>query len=113
MSDLERFTPDEYDDLSLQMKMANTARFKALLDALEPHVDGSMPGGISPPHVAQYIKVAAELGKLWHAYDKPARKTESDAADLAAREVLVLEARQAAVLAELGKLREVATKRRG
>ena len=107
MTDLERFSPEEYDDLSLQMKMANTARFKALLDALEPYVDGSA-GAISPPHVVQYIKVAAELGKLWHAYDRPARKQESDVEELAARELLVLEARQAAVLAELGKLRQVA-----
>ena len=107
MSELERFSAEEYDELSLQMKMANTARFKALLDSLEPYVDGSM-GAVSPPHVTQYVKVAAELGKLWHAYDRPARGPEGVDE---AQEVLVLEARQAAVVAELAKLREVSQRR--
>ena len=110
MGDLEKFGSDEYDELALQMKMANTARFKALLDSLEPYVDGSM-GQVSPPHVNAYVKVAKELGSLWHAYDRPARKKDEEV-DLV-QEALVLEARQASVLAELAKLRAVDAKRRG
>src|SRR4029450_5065371 len=91
--------------LAHQMKLANTQRYKALLDGLEPYCDGSM-GPVSPAHVNSYLKVCRELGLLWHAYDKPVEKAKEGVDE----ELMVLEARQAAVLAEFEKLREVGMK---
>lgn len=103
MSDLVRMSPEDFDALGHQMRLANTQRIKAILDALEPYVDGSL-GPVSPAHVSVYLKSVAELGKLWGAYTKPAPAAPESGAD---EEQLVLSARQEAVLAELGKLREV------
>jgi hypothetical protein len=109
MTDMVRMSPDDFGMLSQQMKMANTQRLKAVLDSLEPYIDGSL-GAVSPPHVNAYIKVCRELGLMWEAYGPPRAAEEARGAD---EEQMVLEARQAAVMAELGKLREVAAKRPG
>ena len=110
MSDMVRMDPEDFAALSHQMKLANTARLKALLDQLEPYCDGSLGNnGVSPAHVAAYIKVVRELGLLWRAYDPPAVEQAKGVDE----EALVLQARQAAVLAELGKLRSVGMKGRG
>lgn len=103
MSDLVRMSPEDFEALGHQMRLANTQRLKAVLDALEPYVDGSL-GPVSPPHVSVYLKTVAELGKLWQAYARPAPPPPEVGPD---EELLVLSARQEAVLAELGKLREV------
>lgn len=108
MDDLVRMTPEDHAGLASQMKMANTVRIKALIDALEPYVDGSL-GAVSPPHVTAYLKAVRELGLLWHAYDKPAEKPEDvKGSD---EEPLVLESRRAAALSELTKLREIGRRR--
>lgn len=99
-------SPDDFDDLSQQMRLANTARLKSLLDSLEPYVDGSL-GAVSPPHVNSYIKVTSELGKLWGAYDRP-RPVEADKG--VDEEQLVLSARQEAVMGQLEQLRRVGMK---
>lgn len=104
-----RMSPEEHEALAAQMKLANTARFKAVLDSLEPYIDGSL-GAVSPPHVNSYIKVCRELGLLWGSYAPP-RPVEAVKGE--EEEQLVLQARQAAVLAELGKLREVGMRQRG
>lgn len=108
MTEMVRMTPDDFDALGQQMRMANTGRLKAVLDALEPYVDGSL-GPVSPAHVAVYLKTVDQLGKLWRAYDPPRAAVEdSKGAD---EEQLVLSARQAQVLQELEKLREVGMRR--
>jgi hypothetical protein len=99
-------SPEDHELLGQQMKMANTQRWKALLDSLEPYTDGSM-GPVSPAHVNAYLKVCRELGLLWSAYAPPAPPAPSAGVD---EEALVLSARQAAVLSELDKLHEVGTK---
>lgn len=110
MSDLVRMSPEDFEALSQQMKLANTQRFKALLDHLEPYVDGSL-GAVSPGHVSAYVKVAVELGKLWSAYDRP---RPAEVAEVGVdEELMVLAARQEAVLAELGKLRQVGMRQQG
>lgn len=104
-----RMTPEDHAGLAAQMRMANTVRIKALIDALEPYVDGSL-GAVSPPHVTAYLKAVRELGLLWHAYEKPEQKAEDvKGSD---EEPLVLEARRAQALGELTKLREIGAKRR-
>lgn len=103
MSDLVRMSPEDFDALGHQMRLANTQRIKAVLDALEPYVDGSL-GPVSPAHVSVYLKSVEHLGKLWGAYSRPAPVPVESGQD---EEQLVLSARQEAVLAELGKLREV------
>jgi hypothetical protein len=107
MTDLARMSPEEHEALKQQMRLANTARMKNLLDAMEPYVDGSL-GPVSAPHVSVYLKVCRELGLLWHAYDKPAAVEAEVSVD---EEVMVLQARQEAVLAELAKLHEVSARR--
>lgn len=103
MSDLVRMSPEDFEALGHQMRLANTARIRGVLDSLEPYVDGSL-GAISPPHVSVYLKAVKELGQLWGAYAKPApAPEESKGAD----EALVLSERQAQVLKELNKLREI------
>lgn len=109
MSDLVRMSPEDFDELGHQMRLANTQRLKAVLDSLEPYVDGSL-GPVSPAHVNAYLKTVRELGLLWKAYDPP-RPVEGPAGG--DEEAMVLSARQEAVLAELAKLREVGSSRRG
>lgn len=108
MSDMVRMDPEQFEALSAQMRMANTQRYKALLDSLEPYCDGSM-GPVSPAHVNSYLKVCRELGLLWAAYDRPVDRGPEGSDE----EALVLSARQEAVLAELDKLRSVGMKERG
>lgn len=108
MTDMVWMSPEEHEALAQQMKLANTARFKALLDGLEPYCDGSL-GAVSPAHVTSYIKVCRELGLLWGSYAPPRPVEAAKGVD---EEVMELEARQAAVLAELDKLREVGMRRR-
>lgn len=103
MTDMVRMGPEEEQALAQQMRMANTQRFKALLDALEPYVDGTL-GPVSPSHVNSYIKVCRELGLLWHSYDRAAPVEEVKGVE---EEVMVLSARQAAVLEEFRKLKAV------
>jgi hypothetical protein len=111
MDDLVRMSPEDFDGLSQQMRLANTARLKALLDQLEPYCDGSLgASGVSPAHVAAYIKVVRELGLLWRAYDRP---VEVEAVKGVDEEAMVLEARRAAVEADLGRLRQVGMKNSG
>lgn len=105
-----RMSPDDFRALSDQMRMANTARLKAVLDSLEPYIDGSL-GAVSPPHVNAYVKTCRELGLLWDSYAPP--KPVEEARGGEEEEEMVLSARQEAVLAELGKLREVAARRPG
>ena len=103
--------PEDDDALCHQIRMANTARLKALLDQLEPYCDGTLgPNGVSPPHVAAYIKVVRELGLLWRSYDRPAEVKAADGPD---EEAMVLEARRAAVEADLARLRQVGMKNSG
>lgn len=108
MSDMVRMNAEDFEGLAHQMRLANTQRYKALLDGLEPYCDGSM-GPVSPAHVNSYLKVCRELGLLWHAYDRPVERQEASADE----EVMVLAARREAVLVELGKLREVGAKNQG
>lgn len=99
-----RMDPEDFSALSHQMKLANTARLKGLLDSLEPYCDGSLgASGVSPAHVAAYIKVVRELGLLWRAYDPPAQVVQAGPDE----EQMVLSARQDMVLGELAKLRQV------
>lgn len=109
MTDMVRMTPDDFAALSQQMKMANTQRLKAVLDSLEPYIDGSL-GAVSPPHVNAYIKVCRELGLMWDSYGPPRAAEEVRGVD---EEAMVLSARQDMVLAELGKLREVGMRNTG
>lgn len=109
MTDMVRMSPEDFATLGQQMRMANTQRLKAVLDSLEPYIDGSL-GAVSPPHVNAYIKVCRELGLMWDAYGPPRAVEEAKGAD---EEAMVLSARQDAVLAELGKLKEVGMRRRG
>jgi hypothetical protein len=109
MTDMVRMSPDDFSALSQQMRMANTQRLKAVLDSLEPYIDGSL-GAVSPPHVNAYIKVCRELGLMWDSYGSPRQVEEVRGAD---EEQMVLQARQEAVMAELGKLREVGMRNTG
>jgi hypothetical protein len=108
MSDLVRMSPEDFDDLSQQMRLANTQRLKAVLDALEPYVEGLGHGGVSPAHVNAYVKTVRELGLLWKAYDRPAAVTQEE--QTAEVELMILAARQEAALESLRKLREVGMK---
>lgn len=109
MTDMVRMSPDDFSNLSQQMRLANTQRLKAVLDSLEPYIDGSL-GAVSPPHVNAYIKVCRELGLMWDSYGPPRAAEEVRGAD---EEAMVLEARQAAVNAELDKLRQIGQRNTG
>lgn len=108
MSDLVRMSPEDFDELGHQMRLANTQRLKAVLDSLEPYIDGSL-GAVSPAHVSSYIKAVRELGLLWKSYDPPKPLEGPAGGD---EEAMVLSARQEAVLAELAKLRQIDSSRR-
>ena len=108
MTDMVRMDPEDFAALSDQMRMANTARMKAVLDSLEPYIDGSL-GAVSPPHVNAYLKTCRELGLLWDSYGPPKPREQAAGGD---EEQMVLSARQEAVLAELTKLHEVGQRRK-
>lgn len=109
MTDMVRMTPDEFGQLSHQMRLANTQRLKAVLDSLEPYIDGSL-GAVSPPHVNAYLKTCRELGLMWASYGPPRVVEEVKGEE---EELMVLQARQEAVMAEFDKLREVGMKNAG
>lgn len=109
MTDMVRMSPDDFSNLSQQMRLANTQRLKAVLDSLEPYIDGSL-GAVSPPHVNAYIKVCRELGLMWDSYGPPRVSEEVKGAD---EEQMVLSARQEAVNAELDKLRQIGQRNAG
>lgn len=109
MSDLVRMSPEDFEHAKEQVRMTLTAKYKQVLDSLEPYVDGSF-GSIQPAHVTAYLKAGRELGLLWKSYDPPqAAQDESGGAD---EELMVLSARQEAVLAELAKLRQIGQRRK-
>jgi len=107
MSDMVRMSPEDFAALGDQMRMANTQRLKAVLDALEPYIDGSL-GPVSPTHVNSYVKTVRELGLLWRSYDRPGQVEQAKGSD---EELMILGARQEAVLAELDKLAAIGARR--
>jgi hypothetical protein len=108
MSDLVRMSPEDFEHAKEQVRMTLTAKYKQVLDSLEPYVDGSF-GSIQPAHVTAYLKAGRELGLLWKSYDQPAGVEEVKGPD---EELMVLSARQEAVLAELAKLRQIGQRRK-
>lgn len=114
MTDLVRMSPDEFEALSMQMRLANTARLKNVLDALEPYVEGLVGGGINPAVVNTYVKTVRELGLLWKTYERPHVSGQDEQPDeLARQELMVLAARQEAVLAQFEQLKRVGMKEQG
>lgn len=109
MTDLVRMTPDEQDAARQRVKLENTRLIMELIDNLKPYIDGSL-GPVSPNHANSFLKAVREVGLLWDAYAKPVAQVEEVKGP--DEEVMVLEARQAQVSAELKKLREVGMRRR-
>jgi len=101
-------SPEDFEHAKEQVRMTLTAKYKQVLDSLEPYVDGSF-GSIQPAHVTAYLKAARELGLLWKSYDQPGHAEEVKGPD---EELMVLSARQEAVLAELAKLRQIGQRRK-
>jgi hypothetical protein len=111
MGEMQRLEPDQFQELADQMRMANTVRLKNVIDSLEAYIDGTL-GAVSPAHVNAYVKTVRELGLLWRVYDRPEVAQDSvDEVEVAKAAQVALVARQEAVLAELGKLREVSARR--
>lgn len=106
--DLVPMGPEDLERAREQMKIANTRRIMDVLNALEPWVTGVM-GPVAPNQVAVYLKAVRELGLLWDVYSPPKPVEVEQGAD---ESPMVLEARQAQVVAELEKLRQVGMKRR-
>lgn len=109
MTDLVRMTPDEQDAARQRVKLENTRLIMELIDNLKPYIDGSL-GPVSPNHANSFLKAVREVGLLWDAYAKPVAQVEEVKGQ--DEEVMVLQARQAQVSAELDKLREVGMRRR-
>jgi len=101
--DLVPMSADDHDKARERVKLESTRRYMELMDNLLPYIDGSL-GPVSPNHAAVYLKTVRELNLLWDAYRKPVQVEEVKGSD---EDVMVLEARQAQVAAELQKLREV------
>lgn len=111
MSVLEPLGSDEqFAQLTEAVRQHNSAEIKELLAQLKPYAFG-YAGPINPGHVRVYLEALKQLGQLWRVFDKPAVKDEG-VDEVALAEVEAAE-RQAAVLAELTKLREIADRRRG
>lgn len=108
MSDMVRMSAQDRQAAADQMRLANTARLKGLIDQLEPYLDGTL-GPLSPRHAQVYLKAVRELGLLWGSY-APAQPAEEQEVGIEA-EVMVLAARQEAVLAELDKLAQLPRRR--
>src|SRR5687768_17207795 len=67
----------EDDVLALQPVVRNytAQKFKALVERLEPEVDGSY-GPVNPRMVEVYMKALTEFGKLYRVYDPPKPREE-------------------------------------
>lgn len=105
--DLVPLGPDDHDKARDRVKLESTRRYMELLENLVPYIDGTL-GPVSPNHAAVYLKTVRELNLLWDAYAKPKPVEDVRGGD---EEPMVLEARQAAVAAELDKLRSVSRRR--
>jgi len=106
--DLVRMSPEDHEQARERVKVESTRRYLELLDNLAPYIDGTL-GPVSPNHAAVYLKTVRELNLLWDAYAKPKAVEDVKGGD---EEPMVLEARQAAVAAELDKLRQVGQRRK-
>lgn len=112
MTGLEPLGADEqFAQLTEAVRQHNSAKIKEVLAALEPSVLGLLGGPINPGHVRVYLEALKQLGQLWRVFERPEVRDEG-VDEQAVVEVEAAE-RQAAVLAELSKLREIADKRRG
>lgn len=111
MTGLEPLGADEqFAQLTEAVRQHNSAEIKELLAQLKPYAFG-YAGPINPGHVRVYLEALKQLGQLWRVFERPVVKEEG-VDEQAAVEVEAAE-RQAAVLAELTKLREIADRRRG
>lgn len=70
--------PDD-DVLAMQpvIRTFNTQKLRALIDTIEPMVDGSY-GPINPQLAKVYMQALNELGKLYRVYDRPPVRQEED-----------------------------------
>lgn len=97
MSEVAPITPEEFESMTTQVRMHNTAKYREVLAALEPYVDGSV-GMISPPHVKLYLAALKDLGALYRVSEPPRPVEGGDEVEVAQ---VRLAARQAEVLGQL------------
>lgn len=111
MSVLEPLGRDEqFAQLTEAVRQHNSAEIKELLAQLKPFAFG-YAGPINPAHVRVYLEALKQLGQLWRVFDRP--EVRDEGVDETARVEVETAERQAAVLAELSKLRQIADRRRG
>jgi hypothetical protein len=72
---MDLVTYDDYDKISEKVRQYCAQKYVALLDSLQPYINGDL-GDITPGHAAAYINVVKELGRLYGA-QKPPRDPEA------------------------------------
>lgn len=90
---------EDYTTLAPEVRAHLTAKLSAVLDALEPYVDGTFE--LSPAMVTVFLRTCRELGLLYRVYDPP--KAGPEAVEAVAPQ-LALEATRADVMAQLEEL---------
>jgi hypothetical protein len=91
---------DDYTKLAPAVRAHLTVKLEAVLEALEPYIDGTFE--ISPRMVEVYLRALREMGLLYRVYDPP-RTPEADP-DAALAPQLALEARRLEVMRSLEEL---------
>ena len=99
--------PDDYDNLSNQVRQQCTQKLIGLEQALLPYVNGDF-GDIAPGHIIAYVNVIKELGRLWGA-QRPPREAGNriPLAQVEAMLAAAQERQEAAVAAAIEETREL------
>ena len=88
---MELIRPDDYDNISNQVRQQCTQKLIGMEEALRPYVNGDF-GDINPGHVVAYVNIIKELGRLWGG-QKPPRQ-EDKRIPVAQVEQMMLEAQK-------------------
>lgn len=94
MSEIALMGEDEWAAACMQARSYATSKLRALVDTLEPYVDGSM-GVVSAPHAKLYLQAVKDMGLMYQVSAPPVLAVAK--ADESARVLEVGMARQRAL----------------
>lgn len=87
MTVLEPLPEDDVLALQPVVRNHNAAKLRAIIDRLEPEVDGSY-GPVNPRMIEVYLKALRELGNLYRVYDAPRPREDASGAEERSMEAL-------------------------
>lgn len=107
MTALEPRPEDDVAALTPVVRQRNAQKVAALIERLEPEVDGSY-GPVNPRMIEVYLKAIRELGTMYRVYDRPPPPKEEETEAVEVQRLEVLRAKAEAQLRELASRQDQA-----